>query len=47
MILIIATLIYYNSCILKISRHIVVAKKHNKNADLEKYYKDRFPSEFD
>ena len=36
-----------NSCEIKISRHITQVKKHSKNADLEKYYKDKFQSEFD
>ena len=39
--------IYNNSCKSKISRHIIVAQKHNKNKDLEKYYNERFQKEFD
>ena len=27
--------------------HIIIVKKHTKNSDLEKYYKEKFNSEFD
>ncbi len=36
-----------HSCAEKISRHIIIAQKHNKNKDLEKYYKERAENEFE
>ena len=36
-----------HSCAEKISHHIIIAQKHNKNKDLEKYYKERAENEFE
>ena len=45
-ILIDIKLFSYNSCKAKITRHIIVVQRHNKNIDFQKYYKEKFENEF-
>ena len=45
-ILIDIKLFSYNSCKAKITRHIIVVQRHNKNIDFQKYHKEKFENEF-